>query len=522
MTPPRSSGATNLAVEVAKRAVLQPQAWAVHTPGGSWRWDELAALIERASHHLATLGVRAGDRLVIVSENSASTLVIMLAAQTLRAWPAVLNARLPAIELERLVECADPRWLLFSLEGSESSTRHAVERGARAIEIEGLGPLAVAPFNADAVAEGAAANPEDDVAILVFTSGTSGQPKAVMVSHNSLVNMGRVVGAARGTTAGDTIDVAAPLSHAMGLSSVVPALMFGAAIRIQPSVAPDELAHAIARGDVQQASMVPAGWTRLLETITRDHIDLSRHRLRTLVAGGAPLDPTLKQRIEHTFGRPLVNAYGMTECAPLSRTRPSFDTAAWSVGAPEAGVEVRIVDSSGVQTTRGEIGEIQARGPGVMLGYYRNQEATRDALRPGGWYATGDLGRWLPDGDLAVVGRLKEMIIRSGFNVYPAEVEAVIATYPAVLHSAVVGRPAALGDGSVLAYIQLRSGESASDSLRASIEAHVRERLVAYKCPSSYRFVGSMPMGPTGKILKRELAPLADQAVAGELSPRTV
>ncbi|HSV44894.1 MAG TPA: fatty acid--CoA ligase family protein, partial [Ramlibacter sp.] len=425
-----------------------------------------------------------------------------LAAQALQAWPAVLNARLPLAELRRMAQCADPRWLLFSLEGSPDTADHARRLDAQPLEIEGLGPLALLSFHADAAAQANAG----DIALLVFTSGTAGQPKAVMVPHDGLINMGRVVGQARGTTAQDTIDVAAPLSHAMGLSSVVPALLYGAAMRLRPRMAAAELVEAIARGEVQQASMVPAGWARLLDRIEQEHIDLSRHALRTLVAGGAPLDPALKARVERTFGRPLVNAYGMTECAPLSRTRATFDVAPWSVGPPEATVEVRIVDASEQPVPAGEVGEIQARGPGVMRGYYRNEAATREVLRDGGWFATGDLGRWLPDGDLAVIGRRKEMIIRSGFNVYPAEVEAAVATHPAVLQAAVIGRPEDLGDESVLAFVELRAGHAAGDALREQLNAHVRSQLAPYKCPSRYVFVDAMPIGPTGKILKRELA----------------
>ena len=487
---------------VARCAAARPDAWAVHATDYSWRWLDLVERVRRATLALTALGVRAGDRLVLVSENSASTLVLLLAAQSLQAWPAVLNARLPLAELKRMAQCADPRRLLFSLEGSPDAARHAAALAAQPLQIDGLAPLAFCSFHPDAVPEQDAG----DIALLVFTSGTSGQAKAVMVPHHGLINMGRVVGQARGTTAEDTIDVAAPLSHAMGLSSVVPALLFGAAIRLRPRMAPTELAQAIARGEVQQASMVPAGWARLLERIEQEKIDLSGHVLRTLVTGGAPLDPALKARVEQVFGRPLVNAYGMTECAPLARTRAAFDVSPWSVGRPEATVDVRIVDAAGHPVAAGDVGEIQARGPGVMRGYYRNESATREVLREGGWFATGDLGRWLPDGDFAVVGRRKEMIIRSGFKVYPAEVEAAIAAHPAVLQAAVIGRAAELGDETVEAYVELRSSHIASDALQDELTAHVRAQLAAYKCPARYFFVATMPTGPTGKILKRELA----------------
>jgi long-chain acyl-CoA synthetase len=291
----------------------------------------------------------------------------------------------------------------------------------------------------------------------------------------------------------------------MGTSSVLCALMFGAAMRMQPRLAAGDLVAAIARGEMTQASMVPVAWVRLLEHIEKEGIDVSGNRLRTLVAGGAPLDPELKARMEKTFGHPVQNGYGMTEVAPLARTPSGRTPLPWSVGRPEANVRVRIVDEQGNDVAEGEVGEILAAGPSVTKGYFANPQATAEAFRAGGWFATGDLGRWLPDGDLAVVGRRKEMIIRSGFNVYPAEVEAALATHPAVLHAAVVGEAASLGDETVVAYLQLRAPEQESDTLRAAIETHARGQLAPYKVPSVIEFVASMPLGSTGKILKREL-----------------
>ncbi|WP_022982535.1 class I adenylate-forming enzyme family protein [Ideonella sp. B508-1] len=495
----------NLPAMVWLRAQRQPDRWAVHAEGASWCWNELATRIESAALALQRLDVQTGDRLTIVSETSADALVLMLAAQRIGAWPALLNARVPAAELRRLASCVDSRRIILALDGSPDAKTHARQLAATPLAVPGLGHLASVTFSDGAVPELPAHDPALDVALLAFTSGTSGKPKAVMISHAGLMNMGRVVGAARGTLPRDTVEVTAPLSHAMGLSSVVSALIFGAAVRLRPRMSPRELAKAIAAGEVQQASMVPAAWARLLDHIAREELSLDGHSLRMLVSGGAPLAPELKARVERAFGRPLINAYGMTECAPLARSRPSEFLAPWSVGRPEATVEVRIVDGAGRDLPRGETGEILARGPGVMLGYYRNAEATREVLSATGWFSTGDLGHWLPDGDFAVVGRRKEMIIRSGFNVYPAEVEAAISGHPAVIHAAVVGRPAALGDESIVAYVQPRRGHPATDALRDTLAAHVRARLAGYKCPSRWIFVEAMPMGDTGKILKRAL-----------------
>jgi acyl-CoA synthetase (AMP-forming)/AMP-acid ligase II len=490
---------------VRSTAARQPEAAAVIGPDRAWSWGTLAALVERTAAVLRSSGVEGGDRIVLVSENSPTTLVLLLATQCIRAWPAVINARLPHMEVQSLIDCAQPRLVLFALDDSASVAAHADQLGATPLQVEGLGHVHQLRLDPAIAPQPPAACPADDVGVLIFTSGTTGQPKAVMISHAGLLNCGSVTGRARGTREGDVVDVAAPLAHIMGLTSVLVAWTHGVALRIRPRLAPAELVQAIARGEVTQASMVPAGWLRLLEQIEQEGIELSQHRLRTLVSGGAPLDPQLRSRIERTFGQPVQNAYGMTECAPLARTLPGRPAQPWSVGRPEANVEVRIVDAQGHPVAGGDIGEIQARGPGVMMGYFANPVATREALREEGWFATGDLGRWLPDGDLAVVGRKKEMIIRSGFNVYPAEVEAAISAHPAVLYAAVIGEPAALGDEAVVAYVQLRAGQVPGQEMARALEATVRNRLAPYKCPSRFEFVEHMPLGATGKILKRAL-----------------
>ena len=476
---------------------------AVLAQGRRWPWQALPGLVDTAVQALRAQGMGAGDRLVLVCETSADALVLMLAAQTLRAWPAFANARLPMAELRAVADVVQARACVFGVDASDAAQDHAVAAGAADWPVAGLGALAWLAWQPDARPEPAAASAGDEVALLLFTSGTTGQPKAVMMSHAGLLHLGRVVARARGTRPDDTVEVAAPLPHVMGVTSALVGLVGGAALRVMPRLSPDELATAIARGELAQVSMVPMAWARLLSRIEQGSLDVSQHRLRTLVSGGAPLDPALKARIEAVFQRPVTNAYGMTECAPLARAVPRPDMLPWSVGRPEDGVEVRIVEPGSERPAApDEVGAVQARGGGVMKGYYGQPEASREVLLDGGWYDTGDLGRWLPDGDFAVVGRRKEMIIRSGFNVYPAEVEGALASHPAVLLAAVVGEPAELGDERVVAYLQPRPGAQPSV---AELEAHVRERLAGYKCPSVYVIVPALPMGATGKVLKRLL-----------------
>ena len=491
---------------VAHWAHLQPQRMALMGAARSYTWSAFADAAREAAHVLRAGGVVAGDRIPIVSENSIAAVVLFVALQRIGAWPAVVNARLPQAEVGHMVACVDARLVLYVCEGSGAAQDHASHAGAHAEVMPSLGEIRVGVHNAGAVPEPAASRVGEQIACLMFTSGTTGHPKAVMLSHRGVLNMGRVVGEARGTVRDDTIHVAAPLSHAMGMSSLIPALIFGASARIVPRLDFAEMARAIADGSLTQVSMVPTGFVRLLEQIGQLGIDVSRNRLRTVVAGGAPLDPGLKARVERCLGVPMVNAYGTTECAPLARSNASGDAPPWSVGVPERTVSIRIVDGNGADVPAGENGEVWARGPSLMLGYYRNPGATAEVMREGGWYATGDLGRLLPSGELALVGRAREMIIRSGFNVYPSEVEAAINSHPAVLQSAVLGRRVADANEEVIAWVQLRPGAALTGPVHETLDRHVRAQLAPYKCPSHFHLLDALPLGATGKVLKRALA----------------
>jgi len=256
---------------------------------------------------------------------------------------------------------------------------------------------------------------------------------------------------------------------------------------------------------------VPAMYQRLLEYKAVAGIEeLPRGKLRRLAVAGAPLDVTLKSKIEAEFGLPLGNGYGITECAPgiavVHAETPRNDDA---VGSLITGIEARLVGPGGHAVAPGEVGELHVRGPNVMRGYYRAPEATAAVIDADGWFNTGDLARF--DGDiLYIVGRTKELIIRSGFNVYPPEVEAVLNEHPAVVQSAVIGRPVP-GNEEVVAYVQLLPGSIATP---ADLMAHAARLLAPYKRPFEIIVLDTLPAGSTGKILKHRLADAArDRAI---------
>jgi acyl-CoA synthetase (AMP-forming)/AMP-acid ligase II len=349
------------------------------------------------------------------------------------------------------------------------------------------------------------------VAALVYTSGTTGNPKGVMLTHRNLLFSARVASAQREPT--DKAYCVLPISHIVGYSNIlIASLMVGATVQLVPRFDPAALVAAIANDGITLMFGVPSTYQRLLEYKTVAGIDrLPRGKLRRLGVAGAPLDVPLKSKVEAEFGLPLGNGYGITECAPaIAGVRAGTPRSDDAVGSLITGIEARLVAPGGRAVAPGEVGELHVRGPNVMRGYYRAPEATAAVIDADGWFNTGDLARF--DGDiLYIVGRTKELIIRSGFNVYPSEVEAVLNEHPVVVQSAVIGRSVP-GNEEVVAFVQLLPGSTVTPS---DLMAHAARLLTPYKRPSEIIIVDALPAASTGKILKHCLADAAgDRVVA--------
>jgi long-chain acyl-CoA synthetase len=258
---------------------------------------------------------------------------------------------------------------------------------------------------------------------------------------------------------------------------------------------------------------VPAMFARLLEFARQTGRPIEAPALRYVSAGGAPLDLSLKARTEEALGVTLHNGYGMTELSPtVSQTLMHAPRDDDSVGPILPGLEVRITDKAGAELQRGEVGVLHVKGPTVMLGYYRDKEGTAKVVTPDGWFDTGDLARQDPDGALFIVGRARDLIIRSGFNVYPEEVEAVIASHPDVTLCAVIGRKVESNE-EVWAFVQLRPGAAFDE---AGMRKFCSERLAPYKRPARIVPMDALPASSTGKILKVRLRDVPAFAEAGQ------
>jgi acyl-CoA synthetase (AMP-forming)/AMP-acid ligase II len=477
----------------------------------TWTYAELPAVVADTAGILNFYDVRPGDRVMIVGENSLALVALILAASEIDAWSVVVNPRLSAREVDLIREHSGARRVFYTIEVSDAARQHAKRHDADIAVLRGLGTLGVGPLNRDTVPEPVEVDRSRQVAALVYTSGTTGNPKGVMLTHRNLLFSARIVSAQREPT--DKVYCVLPISHIVGYSNLlIASLMAGATVQLVPRFDPAALVAAIANDGITLMFGVPGTYQRLLEYKAVAGIDrLPRGQLRRLGVAGAPLDAALKFKIEVEFGLPLSNAYGITECAPaIAGVRAGAPRSDDAVGSLITGIEARLVAPGGGTVAPGEVGELHVRGPNVMRGYYRAPEATAAVIDADGWFNTGDLARF-EDDILYIVGRTKELIIRSGFNVYPTEVEAVLNQHPAVVQSAVIGR-AVPGNEEVVAFVQLLPGSTVTPS---DLMAHAARLLTPYKRPSEISIVNALPAGSTGKILKHHLAATArDRVVA--------
>lgn len=489
---------------VRRRAKTEPHRRALAFAGREMTYGELWTTTRDAIELLTRMGIRAGDRVLLVGENGLQLIPLLLAASELDAWAAPLNARMSVREVQAIREFADCRRSIYCVGDSAAANDHAAADETAGEREDLLGPLILNKLNEGAVAEPSFSDKARQTAVLVFTSGTTGEPKGVKVSHQALIYMGANMAKLRNITPDDVFYNSSPISHAIGLGTVLmTAFWAGASVELVGRFTPEHLVQAVQGERITSVTAVPTLFARVLDYAEKEKLSLKSRRLRIIATAGAPLDLALKARVEEAFGVPISNSYGMTECNPIARSAGGVETN--EVGELQPGVEIRLVREDGGDAEVDEGGEIWVKSPCLMLGYYRNEAATLAVMRDAGFMATGDLAKFDGKGRLYIVGRSKELIIRSGFNVYPVEVESVISLFPGVAQVAVVGRPVS-GNEEVVAFVQPAPGT------RLDVEALSRwasNRLAPYKRPAEIIVSPELPIGPTGKIFKTRLRELA-------------
>jgi acyl-CoA synthetase (AMP-forming)/AMP-acid ligase II len=491
---------------VSRGAQAHPDHIALHEDARTLTYAQLDNAVDALAARLAAAGVRAGDRVMLIGENSVALVASLFAASRLDAWALVANARLSAVELDAIRAHATPRIALYTVEASDDAARHAQRDGAA---IESLEATPIGAFALSAVDNASTQEPhglpsDQQCAALIYTTGTTGAPKGVMLSHRNLLFVAAVSSTLRRVSSGDRVYAVLPISHVFGLASMcLGSLHAGASLRLAARFDAERAGRVLSDERMTIFQGVPAMHAKLIDHFT-PRGGLNAPSLRFVYCGGSPLDMTLKAAAEAFYGVPLHNGYGMTESSPtVSNTLLDAPARDSSVGPLIPGVEARIVPLAQADDAD-DTGELWIRGSNVMLGYYRDAAQTAATVTADGWLKTGDLARF-ENGNLYIVGRSKELIIRSGFNVYPAEVEQAFNSHPAVLHSAVIGR-SAVGNEDVLAFVELRPGCMADER---ELAQWVSTRLAPYKRPSAIRILDALPVSASGKVLKHRLGMLA-------------
>ena len=458
--------------------------------------DEVSA---RAAGVLKAAGIEEGDRVGIMLPNVPYFPFFFYGAMRLGAIVVPMNPLLKDREVSFHLEDSGAKTLVAWYQFEQAATDGANEAGAEAILVK-PGETDERLGRADPVRE-ITAREDEDTALILYTSGTTGTPKGAELTHGNLRAAAQI--------AVDLVDAdetnvtlgALPLFHVFGLTSGLnSAVRGGGSLTLLPRFDAGKALEIIQRDRVTTLLGVPTMYSAILHHEGADQADTSS--LELCVSGGAAMPVEVLRAFEDKFDCKVLEGYGLSEtCGIGSFNRPDRERKAGSIGIPVDGVEMKLVDESGEEVPQGEVGEVLMRGPVVMKGYWNRPDATADTLQDG-WLKTGDMGTVDEEGYFFIVERKKEMIIRGGFNIYPRELEEVLYEHPAVREAAVVGLPhESLGE-EVGAAIALKDGEDADpDALRA----YMKERVAAYKYPRVIWIVDDLPKGPTGKILKREV-----------------
>lgn len=452
-------------------------------------YGELRARAAGVRGALVEAGRRPGDRVALLSGNDPEFVVGLLGIVGAGMVAVLLNPQSPPAEIEPELTVVGAASVLVGASG-----RRLGVVGARPIdELVDHAPASLVDRDGD------------DVAVLVFTSGTAGAPRAAMLTHaNLLANIDQVAGVADLARRPDDVTLGVlPLFHVFGLNVVLlPALQAGARVVLLDHFDPAEVVRLVAAHGVTTLTGPPTLWRSLVDLPEADAAPDSLASVRIAASGAAAMPSEVAEAVLERFGLRVHEGYGLTETSPVVATSAGTDAPIGSIGRPLPGVELRLVDAEGDDVLVGDVGEILVRGANVFPGYWDAPDATAAVLTGDGWLRTGDLGTVDDHGHLFVVDRLKDIVIVSGFNVFPAEVEEVLADHPAVAEAAVVGEPHPRTGEAVVAYVVRRTGH---DVDAESLIAAVGERLARYKCPHEVRFVDRIPRGLGGKVVRRHL-----------------
>jgi long-chain acyl-CoA synthetase len=496
---------STMLLEAAKQSPDHP---ALETRGGALKFGELARRVLAFAGKLRERGIGPGDGVGVMLTNVPEFVVTVYGAYANGSVVVPLNVMLTPPELRHVIVDSRLRLLvtwpevlpriMAAIEGLEDPPR---------VVVLGPPPAGWAGLCYRDLAESApTAEPHplrDDTHVLtIYTSGTSGKPKGAMLSSGNLVSQAEMIGDGFDRREGDRVLCVLPLFHAFALNSLFgTAIRFGATVVLHPRFDLEACVRSLREDRIAWFAAVPTIYAYLLR-YGMTCADTFPH-LRHCLTGGAAMPAAVMRGFEERFGVPIYDSYGLSEttsCVCLNRPGPGRRKSG-SVGKPFSGTEIRAVDESGRPLPPGGRGELIMRGPNLMLGYLNQPAATAKAIRDG-WFHSGDIGYIDDDGFVHIVDRVKDLIIRGGFNIYPREVEEVLHQFPGVAEAAVIGVDDEEKGELVRALIAPHPGQTLSEP---ALREFANSRLARYKQPSDYIFVDQLPKGPTGKVLKRVL-----------------
>jgi len=482
--------------------------------GRQFTYAQFDAAVNRSATMLASHGIEKGDVVSLLMPNSAEYIIAYFACWKLGALAGPMNSLLKEHETAFVMNNSEAKAILVhsefqariesirkelphlksvvTFDDEAEATREFTDK-----DQEKSGQDARAPGRDPSVSK-------DDDAIIIYTSGTTGKPKGCLLTHGNVIANARQISQWLGFSENDRLLTIMPLFHMNAVSvTTTSALYAGGSTVISPKFSATRFWNIVSDYQVTSFGSVATMLSILLKTYPDGVPEgFQTDQLRFAMCGSAPVPAEVMRKFEETFNCPVIEGYGLSESTcrstfnpPDERRRPG------SCGLP-IGNEMKVVDDNDREVPDDELGEIVLRGENILKGYFKNPEATATAFRSG-WFHTGDIGYRDADGFFYIVDRKSDMIIRGGENIYPREVDEVLYEHPAVAAAATIGVPDPLYGEEVAAFIVLKNGESTTEE---ELLAFCSERLADYKCPKSIRFVTDIPKGPTGKLLKRELA----------------
>lgn len=463
-------------------------------------YGELYRRAAAVAGDLRAHGVLPGDRVGLVLPNVPAYPVLFYGALLAGAVVVPMNPLLGAREVEYYLTDSGMT-VVYGLEGSDAVVSAAAAKaGIRSVLVPATGAMDVSGTPIHDATDRA----DDDTAVILYTSGTTGRPKGAELTHRNMsTNAATTVDTLINVGPEDVILGCLPLFHVFGLTCGLNAAVKAAALlTLVPRFDAAKALEVVARDRVTVLEGVPTMYAAMMHSPDADGTDMSS--LRTCITGGAPMPVEILKAFERKFDCELYEGYGLSETAPIACfNQPGHPRKPGTIGLPVRGCALRIVGDDGADVPDGVPGEIAIQGENLMKGYWNRPDATAEAI-PDGWFRTGDIATRDGDGYYTIVDRKKDLIIRGGYNVYPREVEEVLYEHPAVAEAAVIGiKHAELGEEIGAAVALKRGAHAEADELKS----FVRGRIAAYKYPREIWFVDAVPKGPTGKILRREVRP---------------